>query len=404
MKRILLVDDDAVVIRSYRDRLSAHGFQVNTASNAAMALSILRSAKPDLVVLDLMMPEVCGVEVLKFIRSEERLAQTPVVVLSNDCRDDLARHAARIGIEKAFLKAQCSPSVLMAAIDEILQPDLAAAGQPEPVADTAASLRALSADGGPLAATDQRDQLGVEEPAVEGGHNLLADVPALRAGLRELFQLLAREPRPGPEQDDRLQDLFCKVHFLAGEAGRTEFAQLAQTTAVFDALLQALMENPTRLGPPMLRTLGNLVDLVGLLLQLACDSLLRAPLSARVLVVNDDLMANRMVVAALRQAQLDVCSTEEPLAAWQWINGEHFDLVLLDIETSVLNGFELCKRLRMVPGYEKTPVILVSSRDDVDSRARSTLSGADDLLAKPFLPQELAARVVMHLVRRQMLA
>src|SRR4029077_3272336 len=114
------------------------------------------------------------------------------------------------------------------------------------------------------------------------------------------------------------------------------FAQLAQTTAVFDALLQALIENPGRLGPAVLRTFGKLVDLVGLLLQLAGDSLLRAPLSARVLVVNDDLMANRMVVAALRQAQLDVCSTEDSAVAWQWINYQHFDLVLLDIEMPLL--------------------------------------------------------------------
>jgi DNA-binding response OmpR family regulator len=403
MKRLLLVDDDVLVTRTYRDRLSAHGFQVNTASSAAIALSILRSAKPDLVVLDLMMPEVCGVEVLKFIRSEERLAQTPVVVLANDCRDNLGRHAARLGIEKAFLKAQCSPSVLMAAIDEILQPDLAAAGQSEPVANTARSLHTLSADSGPTAVLDQSGQVGAEEPGVEGAANLLAEAPSIRAGLRDLFQLLARAPRTGPEQEERLQDLFCKVHFLAGATGRTEFAQLAQTTAVFDALLQALIENPGRLGPSVLRTLGNLVDLVGLLFQLASDSLLRAPLSARVLVVNDDLMANRMAVAALREAQLDVCSTQDSVVAWQWINREHFDLVLLDIEMPVLNGWELCKRLRMVPGYEKTPVIFVSSHDDVDSRAKSTLSGADDLIAKPFLPQELAARVVMHLVRRQML-
>src|SRR5262249_49666234 len=100
MKRVLMVDDNALVLRTYRDRLSAHGIQVNTASSAAMAFSILRSAKPDLVVLDLMMPEVGGVDVLKFMRSEERLAQTPVVVLSDDCRNDSGRHAARLGIEK----------------------------------------------------------------------------------------------------------------------------------------------------------------------------------------------------------------------------------------------------------------------------------------------------------------
>jgi len=201
---------------------------------------------------------------------------------------------------------------------------------------------------------------------------------------RNYFNFSPSEQPSGPEQEDRLEDLFCKVHFLAVAAGQTEFAQLAQTTAVFDALLQALMQGPKRLNPPMLRTLGSLVDLVGLLLQLACDSLLRTPLSARVLVVTDDPIANQMVVGALGQAQIDVCSAEDPVMAWQLINGEQFDLVLLDIETSVLNGWELCKRLRSVPGYEKTPVIVFSSHDNIDSRARSTLSGADDLIAKPF--------------------
>src|SRR5215470_4899620 len=99
MKRLLLVDDDAVVTRAYRDRLSAHGFQVATAASGAGAISFLASAKPDLVVLDLMMPEVSGVEVLKFVREQRRLASTPVVVLANEVQNDLGRHAARLGIQ-----------------------------------------------------------------------------------------------------------------------------------------------------------------------------------------------------------------------------------------------------------------------------------------------------------------
>jgi len=130
--KLLLVDDDAVLTRAYRDRLAAHGFQVNTAATAATALSILRSAKPDLVVLDLLLPDLSGVEVLKFIRSDPKLAPTPVVVLTNTYGNGFGRQAAVLGIQKAFLKAECSPSVLMAAIDEILQPGLAAARPPEP--------------------------------------------------------------------------------------------------------------------------------------------------------------------------------------------------------------------------------------------------------------------------------
>src|SRR5215510_1726462 len=130
IKRLLLVDDDPVVTRTYRDRLSAHGFQVATAASGAGALSFLASVKPDLVVLELMMPEVSGVDVLKFVRGQPRLEATPVVVLANEIQDDLGRHAGRIGIQKAFRKDQCSPTVLMAAIDEILEPRALAAARP----------------------------------------------------------------------------------------------------------------------------------------------------------------------------------------------------------------------------------------------------------------------------------
>src|SRR5690349_12058641 len=112
MKRLLLVDDDAVLTRAYRDRLSAHGFQVNSVGSGAGALILLGSAKPDLVVLDLMMPQITGVDVLKFVREQPRLADTPVVVLANEPGSDLGQYATRIGIQKVFRKDQCSPSVL----------------------------------------------------------------------------------------------------------------------------------------------------------------------------------------------------------------------------------------------------------------------------------------------------
>ena len=72
-----------------------------------------------------------------------------------------------------------------------------------------------------------------------------------------------------------------------------------------------------------------------------------------------------------------------------------------DVEMPVLNGFELCERLRAVPSYEKTPVIFVTIHSDFESRAKSSLSGGDDLIAKPILPMELAAKVVMHLLKSQ---
>jgi CheY-like chemotaxis protein len=443
MKRLLLVDDDALVMRLYRDRLSAHGFQVNTAASGVAALTILRSARPDLVVLDLMMPDLSGVDVLKFIRSEPRLAPVPVVVLTNSYLNELGKQAAAIGIERALLKAQCTPSALMATIDELLQQQAAT----EPTESSSASPPSMSSAPAQPPATSQpiesriassppsstpqtppqpptpaaapppipiklaqpeakksEPEVKPSEPEAKADGDLLKQAPRISAELRQLFQSLSRLPRNAPEQQAGLQELYRKVHFLAAAAGFTQFAPLTKTAAVFEALLYVLLAEPSRITPSVFRTLASLVDFVELLFRRAGESLPSGSLSSQVLVVDDDPLSNRLVDAALRQAQLNPRSTEDPLVAWQWAHHQHFDLILLDIEMPALNGFELCARLRAVPGYEKTPIIFVTVHGEFETRAKSTLSGGDDLIAKPILPMEVAAKAVMHLVKSQMRA
>src|SRR5437762_3226968 len=94
MSKILLVDDDAVVVEVYRRRLSQNGFEVETAPDGIAAINLLRSSKPDLVLLDLMMPRFNGFEVLKYVRSQNELKDTRVVVLSNMYIGGVERHAA----------------------------------------------------------------------------------------------------------------------------------------------------------------------------------------------------------------------------------------------------------------------------------------------------------------------
>jgi CheY-like chemotaxis protein len=233
---------------------------------------------------------------------------------------------------------------------------------------------------------------------------LLAKALASCAELRKLLQTLSRAPQAGPEQAQHLQDLYRRVHFLTAVAGLTRYTQIAQVASVFEALLYVLTEKPTLLGLSVQRTLANLVDFVELLFQRARESRLDVPSSAKVLAVDDDPLSNELVVRALREHEIQARSTEDPLVAWQWLQQEHFDLVLLDIEMPGLTGFELCKRLRTVPAYKRTPVIFVTSHGDFANRAQSTLSGGDDLLAKPVLPMELTAKVLMHLLKSGMAA
>jgi CheY-like chemotaxis protein len=118
--------------------------------------------------------------------------------------------------------------------------------------------------------------------------------------------------------------------------------------------------------------------------------------------VDDDPISNRVIVAALRRADVHARSTEDPLAALQMAEKKRFDLVLLDIEMPGMHGFELCKRIRALRGYEKTPVIHVSSHDEFDNRAKSVLTGGNDLISKPVFPIELAVKAVSYILRREL--
>jgi chemosensory pili system protein ChpA (sensor histidine kinase/response regulator) len=78
MKTVLFVDDDPIVVAVYRKWLERNGLNVQVAKDGLIALKYLADHTPDIVVLDLMMPNVNGVEVLKFMRADRRLRHVPV--------------------------------------------------------------------------------------------------------------------------------------------------------------------------------------------------------------------------------------------------------------------------------------------------------------------------------------
>jgi CheY-like chemotaxis protein len=120
MKTIFLVEDDAVVVKVYGAKFEREGFRVEVATDGLVALKTLLAVKPDIVVLDLMMPKLNGVDVLKYIRSTPELKKTPVIILSNAHMTSLAQEAAAIGAEKALLKSSCTPGQLLEVINSLL--------------------------------------------------------------------------------------------------------------------------------------------------------------------------------------------------------------------------------------------------------------------------------------------
>ena len=120
MKTIFLVEDDPVVVKVYSAKFVREGFHVEVAEDGLVALKMLPTVKPDVVILDLMMPKLNGVDVLKYIRSEPGLKATPVIILSNAHMTSLAQEAAAIGAERALLKSSCTPGQLLVEINNLL--------------------------------------------------------------------------------------------------------------------------------------------------------------------------------------------------------------------------------------------------------------------------------------------
>lgn len=82
MPRILVVDDDRKIVRLVRSYLERENHQVLTAFDGQTAMQVIRHDRPDLVVLDLMLPDLDGIEITRRVRSDPHLAATPIIMLT----------------------------------------------------------------------------------------------------------------------------------------------------------------------------------------------------------------------------------------------------------------------------------------------------------------------------------
>ncbi len=87
MERILVVDDDPEIVRLVRGYLTQAGYQVLTAANGAAAVAALRREKPDLIILDLMLPDRDGWDITRFVRGDRQLQATPIIMLTARIED-----------------------------------------------------------------------------------------------------------------------------------------------------------------------------------------------------------------------------------------------------------------------------------------------------------------------------
>lgn len=120
MKKILLVEDDNFIIDIYITKLKEVGFSVQSAVNGEDALVKIKQSRPDLVLLDIVLPQVTGFEFLQEIKRMPELKNVPVIVLSNLGQKKEVEKGLSLGAAKYLIKAHYTPTEVVEEIRAVL--------------------------------------------------------------------------------------------------------------------------------------------------------------------------------------------------------------------------------------------------------------------------------------------
>ena len=388
MKKILIIEDDPIVANVYRNKLAVDGYQIEVAPDGEAGLKIMRTFHPQLIILDLMLPTISGVEVIKEIRNEEEFAKVPIIVFSNTYLTNIIQDAWRAGASKCLSKSSSTPKDVIEAVRHTIG-DSGAIPQAAPQAELQTSATLAVGD-------DAAFQADLRKMFIDG---LPATLYSLRTGLQALGKAENEIVRL-----KQVYELYRQVHTLNGNAGLAGLAQIAHMGAAFEALLKEIYEKPKNINTSTLRTVAAAVDFLGVLFDKGTQPDRQEMPASKILVVDDDAISRRAIVYALEKARLKSVNVELPEQALQLLAENDFDLVFLDVDMPGMTGYELCAKLRALPHHKKTPVVFVTSLNDFDTRTSSTMAGGNDFIAKPFLFIELTVKALIHVLRAKLQA
>lgn len=394
MKKILIIEDDQIVANVYRNKLAVEGYKVELANDGESGLRIMRTFEPQIIILDLMLPTMSGVDVIKEIRSEEQFVKTPIVVFSNTYMTNLIQEAWRAGANKCLSKASCTPKDVI----EVVRLTIGSSGamtekSPAPAAPGTGPAIA-SENNAAQAASDTEFQTDLRKTFVD---NLPVTLAALRTGMQALVRADGEMAKL-----KQIYELYRQVHAVNGNASVAGMTLITQMSSALEALLKEIYEKPKNINASSIRTVASGVDFLGILFEKATSPEKQELPNSKILVVDDEAISRRAIVYALEKAKLKSVNVDEPMQALQLLTESEFDLVFLDVDMPGMNGYELCAKLRALPQHKKTPVVFVTSLNDFESRTNSTMAGGNDFIGKPFLFIELTVKALIHVIRAKL--
>jgi DNA-binding response OmpR family regulator len=122
MPKVAIIEDDQAISQMYRFKFEAEGYTVETAENGKLGLELADKMRPDIILLDLMMPEMTGDEMLEQLRKTDWGKQVKVIILTNMGEQEIPPKVRELNVSDVILKADMTPRQ----VAEIVQKTLAA--------------------------------------------------------------------------------------------------------------------------------------------------------------------------------------------------------------------------------------------------------------------------------------
>jgi len=118
-KKIAIIEDDSAIAEMYKLKLTLNGYNVELASNGEEGFNLAKKFKPDVILLDLMMPVMSGEEMLTKLRKTDWGSKINVIILTNISKDEAPKNLQFLNIKRYIVKAHHTPSQILEIIDRL---------------------------------------------------------------------------------------------------------------------------------------------------------------------------------------------------------------------------------------------------------------------------------------------
>jgi CheY-like chemotaxis protein len=378
MKKVLIIDDDQFILKVYQKKFETEGMVVEVAADGPAALAALRVNVPALILLDLMLPGMNGVELLGHIRTLPNCAEIPVIVFSHSFDERLLEAARSAGAIQCLNKNSVSPNRLL----EIVRAALAAPAASVP----------------PTAAPDTSAQTA---PAIVGSRAdvraaLVRDAVAIETRLNTQIQAFAGSS-VGAQRLATLSPLRASFDRLYRDADLAALPRLALLSRAVGLMLEDLHDHPDEITASSFRTLARAIEVIPTLFAPRAAAEPDTPVLA--LIVHAQRGVAPLLAEALRQAGQPAVAFRDTDSALTFIEDNPVDLLITDLDLAQPTGGDFVRRSQAIPGRAHLPAVLLSNHPPADTAVPNFLL-AHQVLNFPFTADEVVVSAIVRLVKR----